>query len=161
MFHSKLKFHSHLLKCVKLTSVSLLLGLIGIACTDPKDYLLQVSQDKPIYLNNIDSVGKYLHGFWIPEEYIDEDYILWLDVNQKKQRIDWSYIPFDPSYKTKSSIPTNSCGPVVDMLLINHEVYLEFVGLIGSDTVKIDYLSNNKLRMDSTTYLRHQGYSFL
>lgn len=147
--------------CIKLTSLCLFLGFIGMACTDPKDYLLQVSHDKPIHLNNIDSVGKYLHGFWIPEEYIDEDYILWLDVNQKKQRIDWSYIPFDPSYKTKSSIPTNSCPPVVSLLLINQEIHLEFVHIMNSDTVKIDYLSNNKLRMDSITYLRHQGYSFL
>jgi hypothetical protein len=43
----------------------------------------------------------------------------------------------------------------------NNKVKVEFVGLGGSDTTDIEYLSKTKLEIDGMTYLRHKGYEFL
>ena len=38
---------------------------------------------------------------------------------------------------------------------------IQFVGLGGSDTTEIKYLSKSKFKLDETTFLRHKGYDFL
>ncbi len=65
-----------------------------IGCSNPKRNLIVVENDSEIDLTELDSVRENLNGFWIPENNIDGENILWLDFHKVKNFATWETIPY-------------------------------------------------------------------
>jgi len=123
--------------------------------------LVLVSNDYKIDLTDLDSVRENLNGFWIPEKNKNGEEILWLDFHKTKNYSYWETIPFNEEYEKTKSLPLQTCLEFAELININGKVQIQFVGLGGSDTTEIKYLSKSKFKLDETTFLRHKGYDFL
>jgi hypothetical protein len=55
------------------------LTFLLLGCSNPKRNLIVVENDYEIDLTELDSVRENLNGFWIPENHLDSENILWLD----------------------------------------------------------------------------------
>ncbi|MGB1042438.1 MAG: hypothetical protein ACPGU6_03520 [Tenacibaculum sp.] len=120
-----------------------------------------MKNDSEIDLTELDSVRENLNGFWIPENHIDSENILWLDFHKEKNSTTWEIIPYSEEIKRTESLPTKSCSTFARLIKLNGKVQMEFVSLGGSDTTEIESLSKTKFKIDGMTYLRHKGYDFL
>ncbi len=132
-----------------------------LGCSNPKRNLIVVENDYEIDLTELDSVRENLNGFWIPENHIDAENILWLDFHKDKNSATWEIIPYTEEIKRTESHPIKSCPTIVGLIKLNGQTQMEFVSLGGSDTTKIEYLTKMKFKIDGMTYLRHKGYDFL
>jgi len=136
--------------------------LLFLGCENVKNSLVIVENDQQINLSNIDSVRKNLDGFWIIQDVIDsEEEILWLSCQQEGNSIDWNMIPYKEESRKTKTITIESCQPVVSLIQIKGKICIEFINLVGADTLEIEYLSKTRFELGGTTYLRHQGYDFL
>jgi len=123
--------------------------------------LIRVATDYQIDLTDLGSVRENLNGFWIPENNIDGENILWLDFHKKKNFAIWETIPYTDKIRRTKELPINSCETIAALIKLNGKVHIEFVGLGGSDTTEIESLSKTKFKIYGMTYLRHKGYDFL
>ena len=123
--------------------------------------LIQVSNDYEIDLTNLDSVRENLNGFWIPENEINGERILWLDFDKKKNFATWETILYTEEIERTEELPFSSSSTIAGLIKLNGKIQLEFVGLGGSDTTDIESLTKTKFKLDGITYLRHKGYDFL
>ncbi len=123
--------------------------------------LILVANDYEIDLTDLDSVRENLNGFWIPENNIDGENILWLDFHKMKNFATWETIPYTEEIKRKEELPMTSCSTIAELIKLNGKVQMEFVSLVGSDTTKIESLTKTKFKIDGMTYLKHKGYDFL
>jgi len=124
-------------------------------------HLIVVENDYEIDLTELDAVRENLNGFWIPENHIDSENILWLDFHKKKNSATWEIIPYTEEIKRTESFPLKTCPTFAGLIKLNGKVQIEFVGLGGSDTTEIEYLYKTKFKIEGITYLRHKGYDFL
>ncbi|MGS2727890.1 hypothetical protein ACU8DI_14870 [Psychroserpens sp. BH13MA-6] len=115
-----------------------------------------MENDYEIDLTKLDSVRENLNGFWIPENQLDSESIVWLNFNNEKNVTYWESIPIERT----ESYTFISCPTVVELIILNGKTQMEFINLGGSDTTKIEYLSKTKFKIDGMTYLRHKGYDF-
>jgi len=139
----------------------LVLTLFFFGCSDPKRNLIVIKNDNAIDLTQLDSVRKNLNGFWIPENEIDGEEILWLNFEKNKNSTSWNIIPYTNEIKRSKILPYRSCPTFAGLVQLDGEVQMEFVGLGGSDTTKIKSLTKTKFKIRGTTYLKHKGYDFL
>jgi hypothetical protein len=137
------------------------LTFLLLGCSNPKRNLVVVENDYEIDLSELDSVRENLNGFWIPENHIDSENILWLDFDKKKNMTTWEIIPYTNEIKRSKILPDKSCPTIAELIKLNGKVQIEFVSLGGSDTTKIESLTKTKFRTDGMTYLKHKGYDFL
>jgi hypothetical protein len=137
------------------------LTLLLLGCSNPKRNLIVVENDYEIDLTELDSVRKNLNGFWIPENHIDAESILWLDFHKEKNSATWEIIPYTEEIKRTELLPIKSCPTFAGLMKLNGKVQMEFVSLGGSDTTEIEFLTKTKFKIDGMTYLRHKGYDFL
>ncbi|WP_272151048.1 hypothetical protein [Tenacibaculum aiptasiae] len=146
---------------MKNTFYILILSLGIISCTNPKQNLIRVKNDYKIDLTIIDSVRENLNGFWL------------MDLNTKNSNIEtilclqfynnlssWEHINYNKKL-LNNYYETNSCEPIASLIKIKDSVRIVFIGLGGSDTTKIDFLSKTKLKINNRIYLKHKGYSIL
>jgi len=119
-----------------------------------------VENDYEIDLTKLDSVRENLNGFWIPENHIDGEIVLWLDFHKKKNSSAWEIIPYSDEIKQDEELFIQSCLTLASLIKLNNKVKIEFVGLGGSDTTEIQSLTKTKFKIDGMTYLRHKGYAF-
>ncbi len=115
-----------------------------------------MENDYEIDLTQLDSVRENLNGFWIPENQLDSENIIWFDFHKKKNSSIWRSVPKE---KTES-YPIFSCPTLVILIKVNGKTAIEYINLGGSDTTKIEYLSKTKFKIDGNTYLKHKGYEF-
>ncbi|WP_299438257.1 hypothetical protein [uncultured Aquimarina sp.] len=139
----------------------LILASLLLSCSNPNRNLIVVENDYDIDLTKLDSVRENLNGFWIPENQIDSEEILWLDFHKKKNSATWETIPYNDEIKLTESLPFKSCPTTVELIKLNGKTQMEFVSLGGSNTTEIEYLTKTKFKIDGITYLRHKGYEFL
>lgn len=132
-----------------------------IGCSRQKSDLIVVENDYEIDLIHLDSVRENLNGFWVSENHIDTENILWLDFHKEKNSSNWEIIPYNDEIKLTESLPIKSCPIYVRLIKINGKTQMEFVSMNGSDTTMIQYLTKTKFKIDEKTYLRHRGYDFL
>lgn len=132
-----------------------------ISCSNPKRNLIVVQNDSNIDLTQLDSVRENLNGFWIPENHIDSENILWLDFHKTKNRATWETIPYSKEIQRTEELPIKSCPTIAGLIKLNGKVQMEFVSLTGSDTTEIEVLTKTKFKIHGMTYLRHKGYEFL
>ncbi|KQC33206.1 hypothetical protein AAU57_07680 [Nonlabens sp. YIK11] len=132
-----------------------------IGCSDSKQNLIVVEDDHDIDLTQLDSVRDNLNGFWILEDVLDEENLLYLDFDKENNVTSWETIPFSREIEQSGVIPMISCRPWVTIIKPHDKVELEFVGLYYSDTLEIESLSKTKFKIDGLTYLRHKGYDFM
>jgi hypothetical protein len=123
--------------------------------------LILIANDYEIDLTDLDSVRENLNGFWIPENNINGENILWLDFHKEKNFATWETIPYTEEIKRTEALPMTSCATIAGLIKLNGKIQLEFVGLGGSDTTEIESLTKTKFKLDGITYLRHKGYDFL
>lgn len=123
--------------------------------------LILVAHDYEIDLTDLDSVRENLNGFWIPENNVNGEDILWLDFHKKKNSASWETIPYNEEIKQTEEPPITSCSTIAGLIKLNGKVQMEFMGLGGSDTTEIEFLTKTKFKLDGITYLRHKGYDFL
>lgn len=123
--------------------------------------LILVANDYEIDLTDLDSVRENLNGFWIPENNINGENILWLDFHKNKNFATWETIPYTEEVKRTEELPMSSCSTIAGLIKLNGKVQMEFVSLVGSDTTEIELLTKTKFKIDGMTYLRHKGYDFL
>ena len=138
-----------------------ILTFILLGCSNPKRNLVLTANDYNIDLTELDSVRENLNGFWIPENKIDSDEILWLDFHKTKNFSTWEIIPYLEEIERTESLPIKSCPTIAGLIKLDGKVQIEFVGLVGSDTTEIQSLTKTKFKIDGMTYLRHKGYDFL
>ncbi len=134
---------------------------IFFGCSNPKRNLIVVENDSEIDLTKLDSVRKNLNGFWIPENNIKGENILWLNFHKVKNFATWEIIPYTEDIKRTEELPITSSSTIAGLIKLNGKVQLEFVGLGDSDTTEIEVLTKMKFKIDGMTYLRHKGYDFL
>jgi hypothetical protein len=123
--------------------------------------LIVVENDYEINLTELDSVRENLNGFWIPENDIDGEEIIWLEFHKKKNFATWEIISFTEEQKQTESLYMNSCSTIAELIKLNGKIQMSFVNLVSSDTTEIEYLTKTKFKIDGMTYLRHKGYDFL
>ncbi len=109
----------------------------------------------------MDSVRENLNGFWIAENEVDGQNILWLDFNNGENSTEWWEMPYTTEIERTQIIPVKSCGTYIGLIKIDGQVKLERAGLVFSDTTNIEYLSKTKFKIQGTIYLKHKGYDFL
>ncbi|MDZ4148459.1 MAG: hypothetical protein U1C58_09265 [Flavobacteriaceae bacterium] len=139
----------------------LISSIFLIGCSNPQHNLIVVENDREIDLTELDSVRENLNGFWIPENHIDAENILWLSFDKKKNMTTWEMIPYNNEIKRTERLPIKSCPTIVELIKLNGETQLEFVNLTSSDTAKIENLTKIKFKINGMTYLKHKGYEFL
>lgn len=132
-----------------------------LGCSNPNRNLIITENDSEIDLTELDSVRENLNGFWIPENHIDSENILWLDFDKNKNMTTWEIIPYTNEIKRTEILPIKSSPTIAGLIKLDGKVQIKFVGLGGSDTTKIESLSKTKFRIDGITYLKHKGYDFL
>lgn len=123
--------------------------------------LVLVANDYEIDLTDLDSVRENLNGFWVPENNIDSENILWLDFHKEKNFATWETIPYTEEINRTEELPMTSCSTIAGLIKLNDKVQLDFVRLGGSYTTEIESLTKTKFKFDGMTYLRHKGYDFL
>ncbi|WP_282081558.1 hypothetical protein [Aquimarina algiphila] len=123
--------------------------------------MIIIENDYEIDLTELDSVRENLNGFWVPENQIDAEEILWLDFHKEKNSATWEIIPYNEEIKRTKELPMTSCSTIAGLIKLNGKIQLEFIGLGGSDTTEIKSLTKTKFKLDGITYLRHKGYGFL
>ncbi len=141
-------------------NISILTFLL-LGCSNPNRNLIITENDSEIDLTELDSVRENLNGFWIPENHIDSENILWLDFDKNKNMTTWEIIPYTNEIKRTEILPIKSSPTIAGLIKLDGKVQIKFVGLGGSDTTKIESLSKTKFRIDGITYLKHKGYDFL
>lgn len=129
--------------------------------TNSQDNLVTFENDYAIDLTNIDSVRVNLNGFWIEEENINSKEILWLNFLPNSYSTNWIMIPYNKEISKSHKLPMESCPTNAELLKMNNETHIRFVGLVYSDTAKIEQLTKTKLKIEGITYLKHKGYPFL
>ncbi len=112
-----------------------------IGCSNPKRNLFVVENDSEVDLTELDSVRENLNGFWIPENNIDGEKVLWLDFHKVKNFTTWETIPYTEEIKRTEELPMTSCSTIAGLIKLNGKVQLEFIGLGVSDTTEIESLS--------------------
>lgn len=135
--------------------------LVLFGCSNTKRNLIVVENDSEIDLTQLDSVRDNLNGFWIPEDDVDGQEILWLDLKNGKKSTEWWKMPYTSEIERTQIIPIRSCPTHISLIEIDGQIKLKRVGFLFSDTTKIEYLSKNKFKVYGTTYLKHNGYDFL
>lgn len=135
--------------------------LLLIGCSDHKRNLIGVEKDSDIDLTQLDSVRKALNGYWINENNMDEEMILWLDFYKDENLTTWQLLPYQEDVQNIEELGIPSCSTIATLIKLNGKVQLEFVSLGGSDTLEIKSLSMTKFKVDGTTYLKHKGYDFM
>ncbi len=138
-----------------------ILTFFFFGCSDPKRNLIVAKNDSEIDLTQMDSVRENLNGFWIPEDDVDGQEILWLNFNKDKNSTSWERIPYTSEIKRTQILPYRSCPTYIGLIKINGQVKMKRVGLTFSDTTNIEYLSKNEFKVHGMTYLKHKGYDFL
>ena len=123
--------------------------------------LIKVSRGDEVDLVDVDVVRESLNGFWISADNKGGKEMLWLDFNQEKNVMEWKTIPYTEEIKRTKNLPLTSCPTMVELINLNSEVQLNFVGLVGSDTTKIERLTKTEFNLNGITYLRYVGYDFL
>ncbi|WP_121668015.1 hypothetical protein [Mesonia aquimarina] len=73
----------------------------------------------------------------------------------------WEHIKYKNSFLSQKTIELTSCQSAASLIKPKDTVKIEFIGLGGSDTTKIEYLSKTKLSIDGMTYFKHKGNSEL
>ncbi len=139
----------------------LILTSLLFSCSNPNLNLIIIENDYEIDLTELDSVRENLNGFWVPENQIDAEEILWLDFHKEKNSATWEIIPYNEEIKRTKELPMTSCSTIAGLIKLNGKIQLEFIGLGGSDTTEIKSLTKTKFKLDGITYLRHKGYGFL
>ena len=132
-----------------------------LGCSNPKRNLIVVENDSEIDLTKLDSVRENLNGFWIPENHLNSENILWLDFHKTKNSTTWETIPYSEEIERTEELPIKSCPTIAGLIKLDGKVQMEFVSLGGSDTTEIESLTKTKFKIDGITYLRHKGYDFL
>ncbi|WBL23825.1 hypothetical protein [Zunongwangia sp. HRR-M8] len=132
-----------------------------LGCSNPKQNLIFVENDYEIDLTDLDSVRENLNGFWIPNNNINGEEILWLNFHRTKNFSEWETIPYTEEIEQTEELFMGSCPTLAGLIKLNGKIQIEFVSLGGSDTTEIESLSKTKFKIDGTTYLRHKGYDFL
>ncbi len=160
-FHTQVRYHTFQNRNLRLIIYISFLTFLLIGCSNPKRNIIVVENDSEIDLTELDSVRENLNGFWILENNIDGENILWLDFHKVKNFATWETIPYTEDIKRTEELPMTSCSTIAGLIKLNGKVQLEFVGLGGSDTTEIESLSKTKFKIDGMTYLRHKGYDFL
>lgn len=139
----------------------LLFILIGIGCRKKPSKLLRVKYDKEISLTDLDTVKKYLNGFWLLEDTnsnSEGEKILSLKFGEKNVS-SWME---DEVFDNGDLIVTESSASFATLIKVKDTVCLEFLGLTGvGDTVNIKYLSKTKLSIGNLNYRKHKGYAIL
>ncbi len=135
--------------------------LFLLGCSNPKRDLVVVKNDYEIDLTELDSVRENLNGFWIPENQIDSESILWLDFHKTKNLAYWETIPYSKEIERTEELPIKSCSTITGLIKLDGKTQMEFVNLGDSDITEIEYLTKTKFKIDGITYLRHKGYDFL
>lgn len=139
----------------------LILTSLLSSCSNSNRDLIIIQNDYEIDLTELDSVRENLNGFWVPENQIDAEEILWLDFHKEKNSATWEIIPYNEQIKRTESLPYKSCPTMVELIKLNGKTQMEFVSLGGSSTTEIQHLTKTKFKIDGITYLRHKGYDFL
>ena len=132
-----------------------------VGCSNPKRNLVVVENDYEIDLTDLDSVRENLNGFWIPENHLDSENILWLDFHKTKNFATWEIIPYSDEIKKTEELPIKSCPTTAGLIKLDGKTQMEFVSFGGSETTQIEKLTKTKFKIDGMTYLRHKGYDFL
>ena len=130
-------------------------------CRNPKRNLIIVENNYEIDLTDLDSVRKNLNGFWLFDDNrgrSQEEAIL--IVNFKNNIGTWEHVGYNKGFLS-NSVSYYSCQPIANLIKVNDSIKIEFTGMGGSDTTKIEYLSKTKLMLNGTTYLKHKGYEIL
>ena len=117
------------------------LTLVLVGCSNPKRNLIIVENDSEIDLSQLDSVRDNLNGFWIPEDEVEGQEILWLDFTNGKKSTEWWEMPYTSEIERTQTIPIKSCPTYIGLIEIDGQIKLERVGFLFSDTTKIEYLS--------------------
>jgi|TARA_B110000238_G_C15801571_1_gene300367 hypothetical protein len=146
---------------LKLTIYIAILTFLILGCTNSKRNLIIVENDYEIDLTKLDSVRENLNGFWqsdYNERYLKEENIL--IVNFKSNIGTWEHVGYNKGLLS-NSVSYYSCQPIANLIKVNDSIKIEFVGMGGSDTTKIEYLSKTKLILNEITYLKHKGYELL
>lgn len=154
-------YHTFENRNLKLIIYISILTFLILGCSNPKRNLIFIESDYEIDLTDLDSVRENLNGFWIPENHIDSENILWLDFNKNKNSTNWKIIPYSEEIERTEDLPIKSCPTIAGLIKLNGKVQIEFVSLGGSDTTEIESLTKTKFKIDEMTYLRHKGYDFL
>ena len=132
-----------------------------LGCTNPKRNLIIVENDYEIDLTELDSVSKNLNGFWLSDynkRHLKRENIV--IVNFKNNIGTWEHVGYNKGFLS-NSVSYYSCQPIANLIKVNDSVKIEFIGMGGSDTIKIEYLSKTKLMLNGITYLKHKGYDLI
>jgi hypothetical protein len=138
------------------TSIFLLNG-----CSDSKRNLAVVENKYEIDLSQLDSVRENLNGFWVREDDIDEETIVWLDFYKESNVTNWEVMQYSEDIKQIEELAIPTCPTTATLIKSNGKIHFKFVSLGGSDTLEIESLYKNRFIIDGISYLRHRGYDFV
>ena len=138
-----------------------MLACLLSGCSNPNQNLIIIENDYEIDLTNLDAVRENLNGFWIPENQIEAEEIVWLNFHKEKNYSTWQAIPYNEEIKQIQSLPITTCSTIVELIKYKEETQMKYVSLGGSDTTRIENLTKTKFKINGVTYLRHKGYDFL
>ncbi len=119
-----------------------------------------IFQDKTekIPTENIDTVKKYLSGFWLQDKYVDVvQKIVWLNFDRDYTST-WYDFKYSPRIKSHRDMPV-SVLRYSDIVLVEKNEQVLFTS--GRDTLNINFLSLAKFSIKNDTFYRHLGYPFL
>ncbi|WP_422091653.1 hypothetical protein [Tenacibaculum ovolyticum] len=139
----------------------LIFSLFITGCANSNPNLVVVKKDFEIDLTELDSVRENLRGFWILENKIDSNEIIWLEFIGNSNSTSWETIFYNKENEKTKTLNYLTSSPFIELTKFDGKTILEFTSLSGRDTVEIEQLTKAKLKIYGKVYLRHKGYDFL
>ncbi|AUC15883.1 hypothetical protein BTO06_12295 [Tenacibaculum sp. SZ-18] len=130
-------------------------------CSNPKRDLIIVENDYEIDLSELDSVRENLRGFWILEDKVDSNEIIWLEFIGNSNSTSWETILYNKEHEKTKTLHYFTSAPFIELTKFEGKTIMEFISLSGNNTVEIEKLTKTKLKIHGETYLKHKGYDFL
>ncbi len=137
------------------------LTLILIGCSKQNKNLVYVKNNSNIDLTDIDSVRTNLNGFWILENKLEFNEIVWLDFSHKRNSTYWEEIIYEKENEETKTWISDSSNAIVELVKTDNGTGLKFVYLTGQKIREIEKMTKTSFTMNGNIYLRHKGYDFL
>ncbi len=115
-------YHTFENRYLRLTIYISILTFLLLRCSNPKRNLIVIENDYEFDLTDLDSVRENLNGFWIPENNINGEEILWLDFHKTKNFSDWETIPYTKEIERTEELPMKSCPTLAGLIKLNGKV---------------------------------------
>ncbi len=120
-----------------------------------------MENDYEIDLSKLDSVRENLRGFWIHENKVDSNEIIWLEFIGKSNSTRWETIFYNKENEKTKTLNYLTSAPFIELTKFDGKTMMKFISLSGNDTIEIEKLTKTKLKIYGGTYLKHKGYDFL